>query len=53
MHLQPAFRGFGALATGVSERLFKDGLALPSGSALTPADSRFVIEGISGWLDQQ
>jgi dTDP-4-amino-4,6-dideoxygalactose transaminase len=32
MHLQPVFAGFPAYLSGVSERLFKTGLCLPSGS---------------------
>lgn len=36
MHMQPVFSGFQALANGVSEALFHNGLCLPSGSALTP-----------------
>lgn len=35
MHLQPVFEGARARITGVSERLFRTGLSLPSGSALT------------------
>jgi pyridoxal phosphate-dependent aminotransferase EpsN len=38
MHLQPAFRGFRAVGGAVSEALFRDGLCLPSGSNLAPAD---------------
>lgn len=35
MHLQPVFAGARAELTGNAERLFEQGLALPSGSALT------------------
>jgi dTDP-4-amino-4,6-dideoxygalactose transaminase len=35
MHLQPVFKGCRAYTNGVSEALFRDGLCLPSGSALT------------------
>jgi dTDP-4-amino-4,6-dideoxygalactose transaminase len=37
MHLQPVFRGATAFVNGTSQRLFAQGLALPSGSALTDA----------------
>jgi dTDP-4-amino-4,6-dideoxygalactose transaminase len=37
MHLQPVFRECPAFERGVSEGLFRDGLCLPSGSALTEA----------------
>ena len=35
MHLQPVFRDAPGLINGVSERLFENGLTLPSGSAMT------------------
>ena len=35
MHLQPVFAGCRVYGGGVSERLFRDGLCLPSGSGLT------------------
>lgn len=38
MHLQEVFRGCPAYLNGVSERLFHDGVCLPSGSALTEGD---------------
>ena len=38
MHLQPVFKGCRARGGGVSERLFENGLCLPSGSALAEED---------------
>jgi dTDP-4-amino-4,6-dideoxygalactose transaminase len=38
MHLQPVFRGCRVRGGAVSERLFENGLCLPSGSALTEED---------------
>ena len=38
MHLQPVFEGCRAYGGDVSARLFRDGLCLPSGSALTPEE---------------
>ena len=35
MHLQPVFSHLPAYTTGTSERLFRTGLSLPSGSALS------------------
>jgi dTDP-4-amino-4,6-dideoxygalactose transaminase len=35
MHLQPVFKDCPAYTSGVSEKLFKNGLCLPSGSNLT------------------
>ena len=43
MHLQPVFRGYPAYVNGVSERLFKDGLCLPSGSGLLPSDLERIV----------
>jgi dTDP-4-amino-4,6-dideoxygalactose transaminase len=34
MHLQPVFRGYPAYVNGIAERLFEQGLCLPSGSDL-------------------
>ena len=38
MHLQPVFKGCRVRGGAVSERLFENGLCLPSGSALTEED---------------
>jgi pyridoxal phosphate-dependent aminotransferase EpsN len=38
MHLQPVFAKHRVYGGGVSEALFRDGLCLPSGSAMTDAD---------------
>jgi len=43
MHLQPVFAGARVFGGAVSERLFADGLCLPSGSSLTAADQDRVI----------
>jgi pyridoxal phosphate-dependent aminotransferase EpsN len=43
MHLQPVFANCRAVGGRVSEKLFKDGLCLPSGSNLVPADRDRVI----------
>lgn len=51
MHLQPVFSGFPAYTNGVSERLFKDGLCLPSGSNLTKEDLLRVVEAIKNTFD--
>jgi dTDP-4-amino-4,6-dideoxygalactose transaminase len=51
MHLQPVFAGARASLTGVAEHLFRDGLVLPSGSALAPDQVRRVLDGITEFLD--
>jgi len=38
MHLQPVYQGATAYVNGISEKLFKNGLCLPSGTALTDSD---------------
>jgi pyridoxal phosphate-dependent aminotransferase EpsN len=38
MHLQPVFAGCEHFGGGVAEALFRDGLCLPSGTALAAAD---------------
>jgi dTDP-4-amino-4,6-dideoxygalactose transaminase len=43
MHLQPAFKGCLTFGGSCSERLFRDGLCLPSGSSLTDEDRDLVI----------
>ncbi len=44
MHLQPVFSGCPAYTNGVSEKLFNDGLCLPSGSNLLKEDLESVVE---------
>jgi len=43
MHLQPLYRDAEQMITGVSGRLFEQGLCLPSGSAMTRADLDRVV----------
>jgi dTDP-4-amino-4,6-dideoxygalactose transaminase len=50
MHLQPVFAGARGEITGASERLFKRGLTLPSGSALTGTQRERVAAAITGFL---
>lgn len=46
MHLQPVFAGAPFYGDGTSEKLFKKGLCLPSGSNLTGSQRQRVTEGI-------
>jgi pyridoxal phosphate-dependent aminotransferase EpsN len=46
LHLQPVYAGCRAIGGAVAERLFRDGVCLPSGSSLTPADQARVIDAI-------
>jgi dTDP-4-amino-4,6-dideoxygalactose transaminase len=45
MHLQPVFRDCPSRLDGTSDRLFEQGLCLPSGSSLTEDDQDRVVEG--------
>jgi dTDP-4-amino-4,6-dideoxygalactose transaminase len=49
MHLQPVFRGCRYRGSGVSEDLFRTGLCLPSGTAMTDAD----LERVAGIIRKQ
>lgn len=42
MHLQPVFAGLPSVVNGISEALFRTGLTIPSGSALTDAECRVI-----------
>jgi pyridoxal phosphate-dependent aminotransferase EpsN len=46
MHLQPVFNGCAAIGGAVSERLFEQGICLPSGSGMTDAQRDLVIARI-------
>lgn len=50
MHLQPVFKNTRNHINGSSELLFKNGLTLPSGSALSAAQIGRVLEGIRDLL---
>ncbi len=44
MHLQPLFNGYGHRTNGVSEKLFENGLCLPSGTAMDENDLKRIVE---------
>lgn len=48
LHLQRAFSGSDFIGPGHCARVFENGLCLPSGSGLSPADQSRIIEIISG-----
>lgn len=50
MHLQPVFAGARAAVTGAAEHLFRHGLTLPSGSALTDEETDRVLDVIRKFL---
>ena len=46
MHLQPVFAGMRSIGGGVAAHLFADGICLPSGSGMQPADVERVIAAV-------
>lgn len=46
MHKQPVFNNAPAYVNGISERIFKQGLCLPSGPMVTDDDVQYIIENI-------
>ena len=46
MHLQPVYKDAPAYVNGVSERLFKTGICLPSGPWVTDEDVGFIVDCI-------
>src|SRR5262249_59828312 len=46
MHLQPAFAGCAMRGGAVAEDIFRHGLCLPSGSAMSDADVERVVAGV-------
>ncbi len=53
MHMQPVFAGAPHTGGAVSERLFADGVCLPSGSALLPEQQDRVIEIVASLAPTQ
>lgn len=51
MHLQPVFANCPSYVNGVSERLFRDGLCLPSGSNLTDQERSRISKSLIGILN--
>lgn len=50
MHLQPVSADFPAYLSGDSERIFRDGLTLPAGSALSDEQFQRIESRIADWL---
>jgi dTDP-4-amino-4,6-dideoxygalactose transaminase len=53
MHLQPVFAGCSAYVNGTSERLFRTGLSLPSGSVLSNDQFQRVVDSITAFLEKR
>lgn len=52
MHMQPLYAGSPYHGTGFDERLFANGLCLPSGSDMTEGEQNEVIERIGALIDR-
>lgn len=48
MHLQPFYKGYDFVGEGVSERLFREGVCLPSDTKMTDEDLMRVVRKIRG-----
>ena len=51
LHLQPIFAGCEFVGSGVAQRLFEQGLCLPSGSAMSVVDQMRVIDIVKGCFE--
>lgn len=50
MHRQPVYKDCPAYLNGVSEKLFKVGMCLPSGPCVTDEDIRYIVESIKNMM---
>ncbi len=50
MHRQPIFERYPSILNGLSDRLFENGMCLPSGSSMTDSDLDRVIEALAPLL---
>jgi dTDP-4-amino-4,6-dideoxygalactose transaminase len=50
MHLQPVFSKYPSFVNGLSEKLFSEGVCLPSGSNLTDNDREFILKHLKNNL---
>ena len=51
MHMQPVYKDAPAYVNGVSERLFKTGLCLPSGPCVSDEDVHYIVDCIKQAVD--
>jgi pyridoxal phosphate-dependent aminotransferase EpsN len=52
MHLQPLFRGAAHCGSSLAEDLFRNGLCLPSGGALTAAEQEEICGHVEAYLEK-
>ena len=53
LHLHEAYKSAPFCGSGVAERLYKNGICLPSGTGLTDGEQSYVIDQILEWLSRQ
>lgn len=53
MHLQPVFENYPYYGTTVSQRLFENGLCLPSGSNLTSEDRKRIRSSVTAFFENK
>ena len=46
MHLQPVFKDAPAYVNGVSEKLYRTGICLPSGPWVSDEDVKYIVDSI-------
>ena len=51
MHLQPVYKDAPAYVNGVSEKLYKTGICLPSGPWVTDEDVKYIVETIKSLMN--
>lgn len=51
MHCQPVYKGCPAYINGVSERLFAQGMCLPSGPCVSDEDVRYIVDSIKSAIE--
>jgi dTDP-4-amino-4,6-dideoxygalactose transaminase len=50
MHMQPVYKDAPAYLNGISEKLYKTGICLPSGPWVTDEDVKYIAETIKGMI---
>jgi dTDP-4-amino-4,6-dideoxygalactose transaminase len=50
MHMQPVFEKYPSYTSGLSEKLFSEGICLPSGSNMSDENLNFVLQKLLGYL---
>ena len=49
MHMQPLFKNYTSYENGISTKIFKHGLCLPSGSSITEKDLQRIVQTLKNF----